>query len=321
VRRLLFVPVLCGLAIPLAAQPPKLEIANSKAKAVLYPPDPERGYYRATRFDWSGVIASLTANGHDYFGQWFDRYDPKINDAITGPVEEFLSGDSALGYDEAKPGEKFVRIGVGALLKPEERQFARFKTYEIADGGKWTEHHGPDWVEFTHKLADTNGYAYLYTKRVSLAKNRAALVLEHTLKNTGKKVIDTSVYDHDFYMLDGKPTGPDITVRFPFTPRAKTDLGPLAEVRGKDVVYKAELQKRQTVSTEFEGFGTTPADYDFRVENSKTGAGVRQRGNRPISKLIFWSIRTTVCPEAYIHMRIEPGKQETWRIEYEFYTL
>jgi hypothetical protein len=310
-----------GLLMPLAAQPPQAEIANAKVKAKLYLPDPERGYYRATRFDWAGVIASLEANGHNYFGQWFDRYDPKLHDAITGPVEEFVSGDSCLGYDEAKAGEKFVRIGVGALRKPEEAKFARFKTYDIVDGGKWTERHGPDWIEFTHELADTNGYAYVYRKRMSLTKDKAELVLEHNLKNTGKKPIDTSVYNHDFYMLDGQPTGPDFTVRFPFTPRGTGDLKGLAEVRGKDLVYLSELKKGQTASTEFEGYGATPADFDVRVENRKTGAGVRQRGDLPISKIVFWSIRTTVCPEMYVHLRAEPGKETAWSIRYEFYTL
>jgi hypothetical protein len=48
---------------------------------------------------------------------------------------------------------------------------------------------------------------------------------------------------------------------------------------------------------------------------------VRQTSDRPLSKLVFWSIRSTVCPEAYIDMRIEPGKEFTWRIAYDFYTL
>jgi hypothetical protein len=315
--------LLLGVAAssPLSGQPPQAEITNSKIKAKLYLPDAERGYYRGTRFDWSGVIASLEANGHNYFGQWFERYDPKLHDAITGPVEEFLSGDLALGYDEAKPGEKFVRIGIGALRKPEEPQFGRFKTYDIVDPGKWTTRRGPDWIEFTHELTDANGYAYVYRKRIALAKNKAELTIEHTLKNTGRKAIDTSVYNHDFYMLDGQPTGPDIAVRFPFSPRPKDSFKNLAEVRGNDLVYLAELKKGETVFTEFEGYGDKPADFDIRVENRKTGAGVRQRGDRAISKLVFWSIRTTVCPEAYVHMRIEPGKQAAWRIQYEFYTL
>src|SRR5215470_11559992 len=214
-RKPFVVLALAGLAVTLGAQP-QAEIANSKIKAKLYLPDTEIGYYRATRFDWSGVIASLEANGVNYFGKWFDRYDPKTHDAITGPVEEFLSGDSALGYEEAKPGEKFVRIGVGALKRQSDAKFERFKTYEIVDLGARTEKRGPDWIEFTHKLTDTNGYAYLYTKRLSLTKDKAELVISHTLQNTGTKVIDTSVYNHDFYMIDNQTTGPDFVVRFPF---------------------------------------------------------------------------------------------------------
>src|SRR5262252_8650 len=80
-------------------------------------------------------------------------------------------------------------------------------------------------------------------------------------------------------------------------------------------------KSRSPSSTEFEGYGGTPSDFDFRVENRKTGAGVRQRGDHPISKLVFWSIGTTVCPEAYVHLRVEPGKETAWRIQYEFYTL
>jgi hypothetical protein len=49
--------------------------------------------------------------------------------------------------------------------------------------------------------------------------------------------------------------------------------------------------------------------------------GVRITGDRPIAKLVFWSIRTTFCPEPYIDMRIEPGSESAWKIAYEFYTL
>ncbi|MDE3166295.1 MAG: hypothetical protein KGN36_10850 [Acidobacteriota bacterium] len=313
--------VLAGALAPLAAQPPQAVIASRKIKATLYLPDPDRGYYRGTRFDWSGSIASLETNGHTYFGKWFDRYDPKTHDAITGPVEEFLTGDSALGYDEARPGETFVRIGVGTLRKIEEPRFERFKTYEIVDPGKRTMRHGADWIEFTHKLTGPGGYAYLYTKRLSLTRDQAELVISHTLKNTGKKAIDTSVYNHDFFMIDGLPTSPDVRVTFPFAPQASGKLAPFAELDGKELRYTAELSTGQSAAAELTGYGATAADYDFRVENRKAGAGVRQRGDLPLSKLYFWSIRTTVCPEAYVHLHIEPGQAATWKIRYEFYNL
>jgi hypothetical protein len=308
-------------AIAAVAGPPQTQIANSTVRAELYLPDATYGYYRATRFDWSGIVSSLVFNGHNYFGQWFARYDPKINDAIQGPVEEFLTNGTGLGYAEAKTGGTFVKIGVGSLRKPEERAFRQFNTYEIVDTGQWTVNRKPDSVEFIQELSDPSGYAYLYRKRVSLTKDKSELVLEHSLKNTGQKVIETSVYEHNFYMLDGQPTGPDTVIRLPFDLHATKDLLGLAEIRGKELVYLKELAKGQSVYTDLEGYGDTAKDYDIRVENRKTGAGVRQTSDRPLSKLVLWSIRTTACPEAYINMRIAVGQESTWRIAYEFYTV
>ena len=300
-----------------AAQYPQAEIANSQIRAKLYLPDARSGYYRATRFDWSGVIASLEWNGHSYFGQWFERYDPKLHDAIMGPVEEFVTSP---GYDDAKAGEDFVRIGVGAVRRPpDETVYHQFQTYEIADPGAWTVKQGKDWIEFTHQLRDTAGYAYVYRKKVHLTKNK--LVLEHRLKNTGRKAIATSVYQHNFFMLDKQPTGPDFSVRLPFDPRATRPLNGLAETRGKEFVYLKELQDSQTAFTELQGFGSSVKDYDIRVENRKTGAAVRQTSDRPMSKLMLWSPRSTVCPEAYIDLRVEPGKESSWKIVYEFYQI
>jgi hypothetical protein len=306
-----------------AADPPQAAISNGILHAKLYLPDPADGYYRATRFDWSGVIASLEFEGHNYFGVWFPRYDPKLHDAITGPVEEYRTGDSGLGYAEAKIGGTFVRIGVGLLKKPEEARFDQFETYEIVDNGKWSTKASADAVEFTQTLTDpSSGYAYLYKKTVRLAKGAPRLVIEHSLKNTGTKAIETNVYNHGFFVIDGQPSGPDFTVKFPFEVKAAADLQGLAEVRGKEFHYLKELQPGgQSVYTGLTGFGAGVEDFDFRVENAKTGAGVHVIGDRPLWKIAFWSIRTTVCPEEYIDMKIEPGKESHWRIAYDFYVM
>jgi hypothetical protein len=304
-----------------AAGPPQLNISNGSVDANLYLPDLQSGYYRGTRFDWSGVISSLRYKGHEYFGQWFERYDPKTHDAIAGPVEEFLTRDAGLGYQDAKPGDGFIRIGVGVVRKPDEPAYQRFKTYEILDPGKRSLRNGPDWVEFTHELSSDTGYAYVYKKTVRLAKDKPVLTLEHTLRNTGRFAIETSVYDHNFFVIDGQPTGPNSVVRFPFEAHATKSLQNLAEMRAGQLVYLQELEKGQSVFTELEGFGSMARDYDIRLENRKAGAGVRIVGDKPISKLVFWSIRTTFCPEPYIDLRVEPGSESAWKITYEFYDL
>ena len=37
---------------------------------------------------------------------------------MTGPIEEYRSNDKGLGYDDGE--ERFLRIGVGVVEKPEE---------------------------------------------------------------------------------------------------------------------------------------------------------------------------------------------------------
>ncbi|MFB3904089.1 MAG: hypothetical protein ACE15E_11600 [Acidobacteriota bacterium] len=316
---LAIIPMLTSLC---AGAFPEAQISNRAIRARFYLPDPERGYYRGTRFEWSGIIHSLQYQGHEYFGVWFPRYDPKLHDAITGPVEEFRTGEASLGYAEARPGETFVRIGVGTLRKPSEAAYRVFGTYEIVDPGNWTVKTGSDRIEFVHTLQHPAGYAYEYTKVVRLEGDRPEMVIEHRLKNTGTLPIETSQYNHNFFVIDGQPTGPDAVVVFPFEARAGRDLGDKARVSGKQLTYLRELQLGgESVFTEIEGFGRTPADYDFRIEHRKAGAGVRFSGDRALSKLVFWSIRTTLCPEPYVDIQVAPDQETSWQIKYEFYTL
>lgn len=318
-----FFMTICVLASSLtAADFPQASISNGLIQAKLYLPDPQNGYYRATRFDWSGQIPDLTYKGHTYFGEWNPApYDPKLHDAIMGPVEEFLSGKTALGYDEAKAGGTFVKIGVGVERKPDDKPYAQFKTYEIVDPGKWSVKKRSDSVTFTQTVTDpSSGYAYEYTKVVRLVKGKPDMVLEHRLKNTGKKAISSDVYEHNFYMLDKQPTGPDVVIKFPFEVHAESNLRDAAQTKGKEFVYLRELKGRESVQSNLTGFSSDPKDYNIAEENLKTGAGVRQTSDRPLTRINYWSIRTTACPEAYIHMDIEPGKTFTWKIAYNFYT-
>lgn len=300
---------------------PKTSISNGLVNAVVYLPDAKNGYYRGLRFDWSGVVGCLAYKGHTYFGVWFPRYDPLLNDSITGPVEEFRSSDglSSVNYREAKPGEPFLKPGVGVLRKVDNSPYAFTATYPLIDGGRWTVHSRRDGVSFRQDLRSKSGFAYVYKKTLSLAKDEPVLILEHELKNNGTKTIDTQVYDHDFFMLDGTPTKPDMVISFPFEPKAEQALRHGGAIDGRDIVYRQELQAGQSVTSYLTGFSNSTSDYDLRVENRRTHVGVEQTADVPMSQLNFWSIRSTICPEAYIHLNIPPGKTARWTIRYRFY--
>jgi hypothetical protein len=319
-RPLFFILSVVALSIILSfdALPPEASISNGLINAKLYLPDPDNGYYRGSRFDWAGVIYDLEYKGHHYFGKWFERYEPTLHDAIMGPVDSF----NPIGYDETKTGDGFLRIGVGILEKPDEPQYTYSKSYNIQNGGKWKVKKKPSAVEFTHTLKDKK-YQYEYTKILSLTKDKPELVIECTLKNTGTATIETDVYNHNFFVMDNEPTGPDFVVKFPFVPQGEFKGNVAAGmIDGRTIVYKKVLSKGEFFAVfPVTGYSTSSADYDLRVENTKTGTGVRIRGDKPLVKLMYWSAPATVCPEPYIHVRVEPGKEMNWLIRYEFYTM
>lgn len=194
----------------------------------------------------------------------------------------------------------------------------------MVNPGKWTIKSGKKTVEFTHELTDAAGYSYLYQKTLRLLPGKPTLVLEHSLKNTGRKPIETTVYNHNFYMIDGQPAGPDFSVTFPFklqTNDKARGLGTLFETRDNRITYLRELQKGESTHAYLTGFGDTSKDYDIRIENRKTGAGVHITSDQALTQLAFWSIGTVVCPEPYIRIKAEPGMTFRWQIKYDYYTL
>ena len=296
-----------------------VEISNGLVKAGLHLPDAEKGYYQGTRFDWAGNITMLEYKGHQYFGQWFPKYDPKKHDAICGPAESF----SEIGFQQTEVGGEFLRIGVGGLRKEDNSVFDNFNLYPISNPGKWKVSKSSNQVTFTHTIKDVAGYSYVYTKTIRLTEGKAELVLEHTLKNTGQKTIKTDVYNHNFFTIDNEPTGPNVAVRFPFDVQGKwnKEESP-AIIDGKSILYPRIFEQKESVFMgDMQGYGSSAKDYDFRIENLRTAAGVRITGDRPISKINYWASSTTSCPEPYINIEVQPGSQFNWKVQYEFYVI
>jgi hypothetical protein len=298
---------------------PHVRLFNGDVEALVFLPDAKYGYYRSSRFDWSGVVGCAAYQGHTFWGEWFSHYDPYGNDSITGPVEEFRSSDGGLGYAAAAPGGLFVKIGVGVLRRETDAAYDFGHLYPLVDGGHWTVKAKARSVVFTQRLQSPTGVAYQYTKVLKLDRRGAVITLNHKLNNLGTKPLVTDVYDHDFFMLDGHPTGPGMQVSFPFKPHPDKPLEPAATVEGNKIIYNQELVPKQTVDAYLTGYSASPTDYAIRVENTRKQFGVEQTGDSPIAKLYLWSIRSTISPEAYIHLDIAPGQTSSWTIHYRLF--
>ncbi len=335
---LAYVLVICGAPrLGCAVDPPQIQIKNGILTASVYIPDRVRGFYCGTRFDWSGVFSSLQFEHHEFYGKWFQRAVPNVHDfqfdgpeivagaasAITGPVEEFTTNNSALGFDEAKPGQNFVKIGVGVLLKSDTAPYDSFRAYKIVDYGKRATKASASSVEFTQEINDkSSGYGYLYRKTVKLTPGKPEMVLTHSLRNIGAKTISTRVYDHNFLILDHQPTGPDFMIyaTYPVKPIAPPVAG-VMEVKANQVRYLKTLDGDEDLIMDMSGFGSAADSYDFRIENRQVGVGVRFTGDRPLIKATIWSIRTAIGLEPQIEMDIKPGEEFEWTITYCYYAL
>lgn len=344
VTRTINLSVCCMLMCFLSAEPmkaqtysgtyPQSEISNGILRAKIYLPDADKGFYRGTRFDWAGVIGSLEYGGHEYFGPFFEKFTPSVSDVVigdpieagvnsaaSGPVEEFVSAPdgSALGYDEAKAGESFCKIGVGSLRKIDDSPYSSYTNYPIVSTGKRTTKSGPDWIELTQELECGSGYSYRYQKTIRLAKGEPVMTIEHRLVNTGKRAIETQVYDHNFLTIDHQTTGPALSVSFPFSLEPMGKLEHLAEVRGNQLSFPKEFEGSDTFYAEFKGFGYDAKDYAITVEDKNTGAGVVISGDQPLAHLGLWAVRTVVAPEPYIQIKVPVARDVRWIYTYRFY--
>ncbi len=134
--------------------------------------------------------------------------------------------------------------------------------------------------------------------------------IEHSLRNQGSRPIQTSVYDHNFLVLDKQPTGPGFTITLPFI--ITSDHPPekeFAEFRKNQIVYLKTLAGQDRAYTSIEGFGNSSDDYKIRIENADVKAGMTITGDRPLARMALWSIRSVLSVEPFVDISVEPGSQ------------
>jgi hypothetical protein len=295
---------------------PSLRISNDEVEMLIYLPDAEKGMYRATRFDWSGVIGSVKYKDHEYFGYWKDTHDPLFHEDLTGPVEGYLK--PGLGYEEAEPGGGYVRIGVGLIEKPDEAEYSFRNFYKLLDHGTWTLDHGNDWISFRHELNTDIGYSYIYEKRIQLKND--GFLMEHKLQNTGELAIETDQFNHNFFMIDGEPSGTAFSISFPFVVSTEDDPSGFVELRENEIRFVRDLQEDDSFFLQLQGFSQDLDDHRVTVQNHKSGAGVTFSIDKALHRIAFWACHTTLSPENFIWLNVAPGDSDTWTSEYTLFT-
>jgi hypothetical protein len=301
-----------------AADYPTHTLKSDSLTLTVYLPDAEKGFYRGTRFDWSGVF-SVEFGKHKLFGPWKDKQEPTNHDDIVGPCEEF-GNFAPLGYDEAKVGETFIKIGIGELEKPKEAKYSPFGKYKIAKPGAWKVEKSDGKLTFEQTVKGASGYGYLYTKTLTLSGSELRIL--HVLQNTGTKPIKTDHYNHNFFNVDGDAVGKNYELEFPFTPKAdapRERFAELVKLDGKKLTLTGTID-HGSIYAELGGYSTADGSKDAAVtmRHTPTGVTVRVTSDKPPSKFNVWGMKTTICPEPFLQFDLEPGKKVAWTWKYVF---
>jgi len=327
-RCLLVVCVGLSIAGSAAAEDyPHVFLKNDSLKLKVYLPDAEKGFYRGTRFVRAGVAGEVEYAGHKLFGPWKDTHDPINHDDILGFAPEF-GQEKPLGYDDAKVGGTFLKIGVGELEKPAEEKYSFATKYKVVKPAEWKElkREGDDdnlrrigWLTLG-ELPSGLKYSLEMTLQLTQSKGVPTLHVTYQLKNIGRGRISTDFYQHNFFNVDGDPIGPNYALEFPYKPKEENPRGRFADlvtVEGKELRFKDKLAEG-FVMAGVTGYAGLVVHRQVIMKHLSSGVRVQCTWDCPTQKINVWGVKTTICPEPFTQLILEPGNAKLWHVLYRF---
>lgn len=266
--------------------------------------------YSGSRFDWTGFITSVVLDGKHTFCVP-ESPIPGEGSGGFGFCNEF-GIHTPIGYDEAKPGEKFHKIGTGLLTRPDESDYFFFDKYEVTPYPVKIES-GIDYVNFEVEPVECKGYAVHMIKKVCVDENR--MIIKYTLKNVGSKAIHTEEYCHNFISIDNNPTGSDYVLKFPYSAESK-ETPDVLSVLGNEITWNRQPQSDFYIVP---GGFKAVEDHFWELLHKPSGVGVREISDFGIQKVAVWGKGHVISPEVFIGVDIEPGETQSWERVYEFF--
>lgn len=264
--------------------------------------------YNFSRFDWTGKIVKVKFQDIAVSTIESPDYENK-NHFGKGFYNEF-GIDTALGYDEAKTGDWFHKIGVG-LLKKDDESYLFSKAYEIQPA-EFTTSTEPNKIIITCRSQAVNGYAYLLTKEIELLES--GFVIRYHLENSGEKAIRTDEYTHNFLAINNDLMGRDYILKFPFQLQpqkfdAAVNPGEKIDIGGKGIQFNS-APDAQFFFSNLSGGETI--DSDWELINRKRNIAIRETTSFQTDKINLWGWQHVISPELFHQIAISPGQSAQW---------
>lgn len=290
---------------------PTVTLKNNQLQLRIALPDEKKGYYRSSRFENAGMVYSAKFKGTEFFTTSESEHNPVLCGSCSGSGDEF---SEPLGYDEAKVGDTFIKIGVGTFTKPVWSQYFFYCTPLPAKRFAWKHSQTENSVTFEQDIREGE-WGYRYRKTVKLAKNKPVFEIHYELQNTGTKIISTNHYSHNFIRIgeNGANSGYSLIFNQP---------------------VKFQFEKYQDNKVEFKGaefvvnkiprvfFARYLSDKELdtvRVHSKKAGKSVELYTSAPLSRGHLFISPRLISPEFFVKIRLKPGEKKIWTRRWSFF--
>jgi hypothetical protein len=279
--------------------------------------DPPEENYNFSRFDWTGKIVDVTFREISLAAM--ERMDGGNPLHLgRGFYNEFGIG-TALGFEVARVGGWFHKIGVG-LLKKTEGPYLFHKSYEIIPA-KFTFRADTKTAIITCHSDSVNGYSYMLQKEISA--DDKGFTINYALENTGTQRIRTDEYVHNFMAVDREDMGTDYRLQFPFdlkpgsfgetvNPGHKVEIGP------RRIRFNGKPEE-QFFFSNLSGGDRVRAGWE--LIHARTNLGISESGNFQTDQVNLWGWKHVISPELFVKLELEPGQSARWERKYRVYNL
>jgi hypothetical protein len=298
--------------------------------------------YQGTRFDWTAFITQVTLDGRHTFCVP-ESYEPGQGTGGVGLCNEF-GIDVPIGYDDAQPGDRFPKLGIGLLVR-DEAPYRFAHPYEIAERFPIQIETAADQARFTVEPLACRGYAARLVKTVSVQD--AQLAIEYRLENVGSQALRTVEYCHNFIGIDGHSIGPDYCLRVPYPiqfeplppgmlrqalPGVLRKVAPdwllrrilegMIQRRGSILVAEgSELTLNAVPERAFYrrllGYSQTD-QAQWALTHTPSGVGIRETDDFAPARVAVWGTTHVISAEIFVSLDLQPGEVQTWSRRYQF---
>ena len=286
-------------------------LRSGRLAATLMVPDRPASPYVGQRFEGGAVVMQVTLDGQHTFLGKERRTDRRGG---IGLIEE-IGISAAVAYELAKPGEEFLKLGVGLLRRDDDPGYRFWIAYPAAERFPWEVAVAAQSAAFVQVGKPFRGTAYRYEKRVVLDADLPVLRIEHALANTGEKPIATDQYCHNFLRFDDAPPGPDyaVTADFALKPQGQT---PPFDIAGRSLMIREAV--KDALYGRFVGQDAALRSHALRATHKGNGREAAITGDFPVAYLAYYVDPGAISPEAFCAIRVAPGDTFRWTRTYAF---